>query len=146
MDRMVRWAAALIALALAGCAAVDRESYSVAFSKKSHQYADAWAQRPAAIAPTSSSPDIVKEYVALAGTVGPQSFRPFAYCTLHGTDHFAESVLAVGAAPVEYPVVLAVHETSLFLQSTARAVVEFVAWLLPLPARPELPPDKDRRN
>ena len=130
----------LLALLLAcGCAAADRESYSLAFAKKSHQYADAWARRPADACPASSSPDPLKEYVALAGTVGLQPFRPFAYCLLHETDHAAESVLAVATAPVEYPVVLAVNTTSVLVQSSVQAVAELIAWLLPLPGLRELP-------
>jgi len=128
-----------VALVLpAGCAAADRESYSLAFARKSHEYADPGP-------PPAPKTEIVKEYEELTRVAERRGFRPFAFCTLHQTDHFAESLLAVGAAPVEYPLVLGVNTGSLFLQSTVGELARILGFFGPAD-QVELPYRKGEHN
>jgi hypothetical protein len=109
----------------AGCAAADRESYSVAFSRKAHAYGDISYVPP----PTDS--EILEEYLRLPDRTGRNAFRPFAHCTLHDSDHIPESMLAVVAAPVEYPLVLAISTTSDVFQGTFGEVARFLGLVGP---------------
>jgi hypothetical protein len=114
-----------------GCAAADRESYSVAFSGKAHVYRDSGpVPEPAA------SPGLLEEYLELAAKLDRRAFRPFAYCALHDSDHVPESLLAVVAAPVEYPLVLTVNLTSAVFQGTFWEMARVVGLVGPPPGVP----------
>ena len=126
----------------AGCAAADRESYSVAFSRKAHAYADSGSLVGASPAPGS---EVLEEYLGLPDRTGRSAFRPFAHCTLHESDHVAESMLAVGLAPVEYPLVLALSTTSAVFQGTFGEVARFLGLVGPGTGR-ELPYRAEEAN
>jgi len=123
-------------LALTGCAAIDRESYSAAFAKKAHRYRE----------PSSTEKALAAEFAPGEPDLGLDraGFKPFAYCHLHQTTHPAESALAVGAAPVEYPLVLTGSVAISFVDAMGR-------WLRTLlgagPAEPAAPPpDRDPKR
>ena len=126
----------------AGCAAADRESYSVAFSRKSHAYGESVLP---SVPPPPSSSEILKEYVELPDKTGRNAFRPFAHCTLHDSDHVAESTLAVVLAPVEYPLVLAISVTSDVFQGTFGEVARFLGLVGPGTGK-ELPYRNEEAN
>lgn len=112
-------------LLLSGCAAADRESYSLIIRSKSHEYRDPSLPPPAPLPP---EPGALREVAGLARRLDRVPFRPFAYCTLHQTDHAAESVIALGAAPVEYPLSMAAHLGSGFVLGTVQTVGAFLGF------------------
>jgi hypothetical protein len=121
MRRALAAAAILLALPGAGCTILDRESYSVMIRKEAHVYdttlpdavpdhqeEESVAQ---AVADTGKPYWVRDDLDALIQGIGPkvEAFRPFAYCHLHESWHFLESVFAIALAPVEYPLTLATH-------------------------------------
>lgn len=93
------------------CASLDRESYSLVIRKKVHRYQKLTpveeelleAVKTRTSLESSDGPP-KREPLAREGVYDLEPFRPFAYCLHHESLHGLESVIALGAAPVEYPV------------------------------------------
>jgi hypothetical protein len=144
--------AAVGALA-SGCAAANREEYSVMIRKPAHRYrpyTDAELQAMAVLkqdAPVSPlTPAARSELIQSGPQLGPlEAFRPFSYCYRHETDHAAESLVAIPAAPVEYPIALGTTLTVVIVKSAARYLEECWNELFPpTPAKdpPDRPPER----
>lgn len=145
--------AAILAAMGSGCASLDRESYSLVIRKKSHSYqppapgAEAKARDPepeggeAGLGPgTEPRPGLPLV------DLGPdlEAFRPFAYCYRHGTTHAAESLIAVGAAPIEYPLALGSNLGYLAVVGTIEEIGRFISLFIPKAKDPPEPPVKER--
>ena len=141
-----------------GCAAMDRESYSLVLRKKAHRYREPSSiekrlleeSRPRTD-PLPPAPSL-EEPAPEGGPRGPalppeilrvelEAFQPFAWCHHHESFHLLESLAAVAAAPVEYSAALTLH-TALV---SVRAGIDGIRELLGLPPRKreeeEDPPD-----
>ncbi len=139
------WPAILLILAATGlgCAALDRESYSLVIRKRAHQYEPA-EKKPAlepatdgeAAADTSSF--VRHDLDALIDRAAPrlEAFRPFAYCHLHESSHAFESLLAVILAPVEYPTAMTGNFVYLTADSAVKLLMAPLDALLPPPEKP----------
>src|SRR6266850_1640487 len=143
------WAAvlAIVAASGAGCTILDRESYSLVFRKKAHQYEPA-AEKPlpepreepeAEASPDPSQPDprlfVRHDLDALIENLAPRldAFRPFSYCYLHESSHVVESIVAVVVAPVEYHTALTVNFTYLTVETAVKILMAPLEALLPPP-------------
>lgn len=122
---MRRWGPLLLLAGLAGCAALDRERYSLVIRKPAHRYGP----------PPPPAPALPPDRVATENDLEP--FRPFAWCRLHETSHPAESTIAVGAAPVEYPAALAANVTAIAVGGLVQQAGRLVALLFPDPRSPD---------
>lgn len=150
---MLVWTVSALA---SGCAALDRESYSLAFSKKEHRYAEpgprerarAEAEREAAREDPAAVPEwkkALREVLQADAGVDLEPFRPFAYCQRHRSAHVAESILALSAAPLEYPLALSINTGSNFLQRTVEEIGRILG-LGPAPPVTPLPPETEGRD
>ena len=139
---------ALLALAAAaasagwGCAALDRESYSLVIRKKDHQYEPPMAPFPKEeVAGNGGEPQPALDLRGRVDFCAPlEAFKPFKYCYRHGTSHVAESVVAVAAAPAEYPLAVAANVGYLFVTGTVKEIGALISLLIPKgPDPPPLP-------
>jgi hypothetical protein len=132
-----------VGISVSGCAAANREEYSVMIRKPAHRYrpyteAELKAmaivhQGEAAPAPLPAGDRAARSELIRSGPqIGPlEPFAPFSYCYLHETDHAAESLLAVGLAPAEYPLAIGTTLTVQIVKAGIVAVDEF--WKLVFP-------------
>ena len=135
----------------AGCASLDRESYSVVVRKKAHRYTPLSPLEKARAEKRKESEGRPAEPPALDPGLADLShdlepFKPFAYCVEHESAHVPESIIAVAAAPVEYPVGLSVHLGATAVRETARKISDLWNFLFP-PKRdgePKRPKPKER--
>jgi hypothetical protein len=141
---------AIVAASNAGCTILDRESYSLVFRKKAHQYEPAEEKpRPEAIeepeavaSPDPSQPDprqfVRHDLDALIENLAPrmEAFRPFSYCYLHDSSHVLESVVAVALAPIEYPTAVTGNFTYLTVSTAVEILMAPLDALFPPAEKP----------
>jgi hypothetical protein len=141
---------AIVAASGAGCTILDRESYSLVYRKKAHQYEPAEEkpqpeaiEEPEAVAsPDPSQPDprqfVRHDLDALIENLAPrmEAFRPFSYCYLHESSHVVESVFAVALAPVEYPTAVTGNFTYLAVTTTVEILMAPLDALFPPAEKP----------
>jgi hypothetical protein len=158
-------ALALAALSIAGCASLDRESHSVVIRKKAHRYVEPSPVEKAGIAEARAArgrdPDLERALREASGEALPladlgrrvlvismdrEPFRPFAWCYLHGTDHPQESLIAVAAAPAEYPLAIATHLGTSFVRGLVYGVEGLLALLGIRRIEGPLPPPEDEKR
>lgn len=110
----------LLLVSGSGCTLLDRESYSLMIRKPAHRYEPPPSSIPeyppvelvpvdaSAISHAGSSYRVRRDLDALIEGVAPtlEPFRAFSYCHLHESSHTLESMVAVVAAPIEYPLAL----------------------------------------
>ena len=144
-------AAAALAFALcgAGCAGLDRESYSLIYRNPAHQYEplSPWQQEELERYEATR----VSKSGGFVASVAYQPFRPFRYCHRHDSYHVGESVGAFAMAPVEFPVSVGVYMGTigaLGVASFGQRVARNVAWawneIFGSPDPPRIPDDPDR--
>lgn len=143
----------ILLLAGSGCTLFDRDSYSLMFRKPAHIYeapkkpADAEPKEEEAAAVDVSDLDrfVRHDLDALIEGIAPrlEPFQPFAYCHLHESSHWLESIVAIALAPVEYPLALTTNVSYLAIETTIQILMYPLEALFP-PA--DLPPTyEDRR-
>lgn len=138
--------ALLLAASGIGCSILDRESYSLVIRKKAHQYelpmkAPPVEAPPPGIPSANAESDAVFVRHDLDALIEPllpdlEAFRPFAYCHLHHSNHFLESLFAVGVSPVEYPIALTTNFTYLTVDTTIKILLAPLEYLLTPPEKP----------
>ena len=111
----------LLLLTFTGCTILDRESYSLIIRKKSHRYRKLSTEEKERIEQVRATADqnpftrCADHLPAPRGEVNERvpdfylslvPFRPFVYCHHHESSHIFESVTAILAAPVEYPLAM----------------------------------------
>jgi hypothetical protein len=121
------------------CTILDRESYSLVLRRKAHQYQEhpkpgtPRLEEPERVPDEASDSDVADHTLAdppassgalqrglpdeyVSPSLDP--FQPFKYCFLHQSAHVYESVMAIIAAPVEYPGAFAVNTGALLFRRT----------------------------
>ena len=130
----------LLGALASGCASLDRESYSLVIRKKAHRYTPLSPLEKARVDKLKESADRGKASPPEPPGLDPglvdlshdlEPFRPFAYCIEHESAHVPESIIAVAAAPVEYPVGLSVHLGATAVRGTIDKIVGLWNFLFP---------------
>jgi hypothetical protein len=143
-------------LAGSGCTLFDRESYSLMFRKPAHIYEEA-PRKPAEteVAKVADEETEVEEsdldshvrhdLDALIEGIAPrlEPFQPFAWCHLHDSSHWLESVVAIALAPVEYPIAMTTNFSYLAVETAIQILMYPLEALFP---PPDLPPDYEYRR
>lgn len=150
----------LLLVAGSGCTLLDRESYSLMFRKPAHIYQDP-KQAPQEPVDTDvakgaeddgefEESDDLDSFVrhdldALIEGIGPklEPFQLFAWCHLHESSHWLESVVAIALAPVEYPLAVTSQFSYMAIETTIQVLMLPLEFLFP---PPDLPPNYEYRR